>query len=56
MINVREAARLHSVPDEFWLPEVKSGAHMVIGNSVAPLMAHHLADLLAQQAFADEMP
>ncbi len=56
VINVREAARLHSVPDEFWLPEVKSGAHMVIGNSVAPLMAHHLADLLAQQAFADEMP
>jgi len=56
VITAREAARLHSLPDEFWLPELKSCAHMVIGNSVPPLLVHHLASHIAARAFEGTAP
>ncbi len=51
VITVREAARLGSFPDDFWLPSGKAGAHMIIGNGVPPLLAHHLAIAIAEQLF-----
>lgn len=47
VITPREAARLSSFPDEFWLPDTIAPAHMLLGNSVPPLLAHHLARSLA---------
>lgn len=52
VITVREAARLSSFPDEFWLPDGKAPGHMIVGNSVPPLLAHHLACSIAAQIFA----
>jgi len=51
VITVREAARLGSFPDDFWLPDGKAPAHMIIGNSVPPLLAYRLALILARQIF-----
>ncbi len=56
VITVREAARLSSFPDDFWLPEGKAPAHMIIGNSVPPLLAHHLAIALATHVFTNHNP
>lgn len=53
VITVREAARLGSFPDDFWLPEGKAPAHMIIGNSVPPMLAHYLAISIAEQVFND---
>lgn len=46
VITPREAARLCSFPDEFWLPDTIAPAHMLL-DSVPPLLAHHLACALA---------
>jgi DNA (cytosine-5)-methyltransferase 1 len=54
VITIREAARLGSFPDEFWLPDHKAPAHMLIGNSVPPLLTHHLAVCIATQIFGSE--
>lgn len=51
VITIREAARISSFPDEFWFPDKKSTAHMLIGNSVPPLLAYHLAMQIASQVF-----
>jgi DNA (cytosine-5)-methyltransferase 1 len=53
VITVREAARLTSFPDEFWLPPQTAGAHMLLGNSVPPLLAHYLAEAIGRQLFLD---
>lgn len=51
VITIREAARLGSFPDEFEFPQEKAPAHMLIGNSVPPLLAHHLAVQLTSLVF-----
>jgi DNA (cytosine-5)-methyltransferase 1 len=51
VITVREAARLASFPDKFWLPPQIAGAHMLLGNSVPPLLSHRLALTLAESVF-----
>ncbi|MDJ0734887.1 MAG: DNA cytosine methyltransferase [Nostocaceae cyanobacterium] len=43
VITVREAARLHSFPDWFYLGQTKLNAHKAIGNSVPPLLAYAIA-------------
>jgi len=43
VITVREAARLHSFPDWFYLGQTKLDAHKAIGNSVPPLLAYAIA-------------
>jgi len=47
VISIREAARLASFPDEFEFPNKKSTSHMLIGNSVPPLLAYNLAMQIA---------
>jgi DNA (cytosine-5)-methyltransferase 1 len=48
-ITVREAARLMSIPDDFVLPEDQSMTSIArqIGNAVPPLLAHRLAEAIA---------
>ncbi len=48
VISIREAARLASFPDEFEFPNKKSTSHMLIGNSVPPLLAYNLAMQIAE--------
>jgi DNA (cytosine-5)-methyltransferase 1 len=51
VISIREAARLSSFPDEMLLPEAKSSAHMLIGNSVPPYLVYQIALQIADQVF-----
>jgi len=48
-ISVREAARLHSFPDDFIFDAPMTGMFELIGNSVPPLMAEAIARPIVQQ-------
>lgn len=50
MITVREAARLHSIPDWVVLSPTKILAYRQIGNSVAPLLARAVGKAVARAA------
>lgn len=50
VITVREAARLHSIPDWFILNPSKILAYRQIGNSVAPLLARAVGRAVARAA------
>lgn len=57
VITVREAARLHSIPDWFILNPSKILAYRQIGNSVAPLLARAVGKAVARAAgIAPSMP
>lgn len=49
-ITVREAARLQSMPDSFYVDPTKWRGYMQVGNSVPPLMARAVAEQIAAAA------
>ena len=56
VISIREAARLCAFPDEFLLPDTRAVAHMLLGNSVPPVLSYHLASAIAQYVFGRPGP
>lgn len=49
VITVREAARLQGFPDWFLFHPTIWHSFRMIGNSVSPLMSHHLMDIIASK-------
>lgn len=49
VITVREAARLQGFPDWFLFHPTIWHSFRMIGNSVSPLMSHHLMDIIAKK-------
>ena len=47
-ITPREAARLQTFPDEFWLPDSISQAETMIGNSIPPRLVTAVASSVAE--------
>jgi DNA (cytosine-5)-methyltransferase 1 len=47
VITIREAARLQGFPDWFDFHETKWHSFRMIGNSVSPIMAQAMLDLVA---------
>jgi DNA (cytosine-5)-methyltransferase 1 len=46
-LTVRECARLQSFPDEFVFPFAAMSSMSQIGNAVPPILAHHVARVVA---------
>ena len=49
-ITVREAARLQSMPDWFWVDDTKWRGYMQVGNAVPPLLARAVAGAIRDAA------
>ncbi|MNG21187.1 Modification methylase AplI [compost metagenome] len=49
VITVREAARLQGFPDWFLFHPTIWHSFRMIGNSVSPLMSHHLMSIIAEK-------
>ena len=54
-ITVREAARLQSMPDWFWVDQTKWRGYMQVGNAVPPLLARAVANAIRRAASAEEV-
>ncbi len=54
VITVREAARLQSMPDWFWIDPTKWRGYMQVGNAVPPLLARAVAAAVLRASEDDE--
>ena len=54
VITVREAARLQSMPDWFWVDPTKWRGYMQVGNAVPPLLARAVATAVRRAIEEDE--